>query len=71
MRCRGCQCTNCTEIKADTKDIMEMLEKLSTTKYHKVSTDTTPKAVNLCAQDLPEEMELSINYTYRKTVNDS
>ena len=43
-----------------------MLEKLSTTKVHEVSTqDTTVKTVNLCGQDIAEEMELSINYTYK------
>ena len=42
-----------------------MLEKLSTTKVHEVSTDTTLKAVNLCGQELPEKMELSINYAYK------
>ena len=43
-----------------------MLEKLSSTKFHEVSTqDTTIKTVNLCGKDLPEEMELSINYTYK------
>ena len=49
----------------DTKDIKKMLEKLSSTKVHEVSTDTAPKTVNLCGQDLPEEMELSINYAYK------
>ena len=43
-----------------------MLEKLSTTKVHKVSTqDTSVKSVNLCCQDIAEEMELNINYTYK------
>ena len=65
MCCRGCRCTNSTQIKANTKSIKKMLEKLSTTKVHEVLTDTTLKAVNLCGQDLPEEMELSINYTYK------
>jgi len=63
MRCKGCRRTNCIQIKADTKDIKKMLEKLSTTKIHEVSTDTTLKELNLCGQDLPEEIELSINYT--------
>ena len=43
-----------------------MLENLSTTKIHEVSTqDTTVKSVNLCSQDIAEEMELNINYTYK------
>ena len=43
-----------------------MLEKLSSTKVHEVSTqDTALKTVNLCGQDLPEEMEISINYAYK------
>ena len=43
-----------------------MLEKLSSTKIHEVSTqDTAVKSVNLCGQDIAEEMELSINYTYK------
>ena len=65
MHCRGCRCTNCTQIKAETKDIKKMLEKLSTTKVHEVSTNTALIAVNLCGQALPEVTELSINYTYK------
>ena len=42
-----------------------MLEKLSTAKVHEVSTDAAVKTVNLCGQDLLEEMELSINYAYK------
>ena len=42
-----------------------MLVKLSSTKFHEVSTDTALKTVNLCGQDLPEEMELSINHAYK------
>ena len=43
-----------------------MLEKLSLTKIHEVSTqDIAVKSVNLCGQDITEEMELSINYTYK------
>ena len=42
------------------------LEKLSTTKVHEVSTqETSVKSVNLCGQDIAEEMELNINYTYK------
>ena len=63
--CRGCRLTNCTQIKVETKDIKKMLEKLSSTKVNEVSTDTTLKTVNLYGQDLPEEMELSINYAYK------
>ena len=58
-RCVGCRCTNCVQIKADTKSVKEdvkevkkMLEKLSSTKIHEVSTDTTLKTENLCGQDL-------------------
>ena len=71
-RCVVCRCTNCIQIKADTKSVKEditvvkkMLEKLSSTKISEVSTDTTLKTVNLCGQDLPEELELSINYAYK------
>ena len=43
-----------------------MLEKLSSTKVHEVSTqDTNVKSINLCGQDIAEEMELSINYAYK------
>ena len=42
-----------------------MLEKLSSTKVHEVSTETALKTVNLCGQDLPEEMDLSISYAYK------
>ena len=65
-RCRGCRCTICIQIKTDTKVNKKMLEKLSSTKVHEVSTGTVLKIVNLCGQDLPEEMELS-----RKAINDS
>ena len=41
-----------------------MSEKLSSAKVHEVSTDTTLKTVNLCGKDLPEEVELSINYAF-------
>ena len=42
-----------------------MLEKLSTTKLHEVSTqETSVKSVNLCGQDNTVEMELTINYTF-------
>ena len=36
------------------------------TKVHEVSTqDTSVKTVNFCNQDIAEEMELNINYTYK------
>ena len=41
-----------------------MLERLNSTKIH-VSMDAALKTINLCGQDLPEEMELSINYAYK------
>ena len=65
LQCRGCSCPKCKQLTVDTRDIKMMLEKLSTTKVHEVSTDTAVKTVNLCGQDLPEEMELSINYAYK------
>ena len=43
-----------------------MLEKLSTKKGNEVSTqETSVKSVNLCGQDIAEEIELTINYTYK------
>ena len=65
IRCVGCRCTNCIQVKADCRDIKKMLEKLSSTKVHEVSTQDTVKAVNLCGQDVAEELELSINYAYK------
>ena len=66
-RCVGCRCSNCVQIKTDTKSVKEdvkevkkMLEKMSSTKIHEVSTDTTLKTVNLCGQDLPEKMLIRI-----------
>ena len=45
-----------------------MLEMLSTKKVHEVSTqETSVKSVNLCGQDIAEEMELTINYTYKES----
>ena len=39
---------------------------MNTKKVHKVSThETSVKSVNLCGQDIPEEMDLSIKYTYK------
>ena len=46
----------------DTKDIKLSLEKLSSAKVHEVKTEAALKSVNLCGQDLPEALELSINY---------
>ena len=65
LRCRGCTCPKCKQLTVDTRDIKMMLEKLSIAKVHEVSTDRAVKTVNLCRQDLPEEMELSINYAYK------
>ena len=56
---------HCRRLTVDTKDIKLMLEKLSSTKVHEVSTETALKTVNLCGQDLPEALELSINYAYK------
>ena len=52
-------------MREDVEEVKKMLERLSSTKIHEVSTDTTLKTVNLCGQDLPEELELSINYAYK------
>ena len=65
MRFRGCRCTKCTQSTVDTKDIKLMLEKLNSTKVHEVKTEAAFKTVNLFGQDLPEAMELSINYAYK------
>ena len=41
-----------------------MLEKLDTKRIHEVSTqESSVKSVNLCGQDIVEEMEMTINYT--------
>ena len=43
-----------------------MLEKLDTKSIHKVSTqESSAASVNLCSQDVVEEMEMTINYTYK------
>ena len=43
-----------------------MLEKLNTKRIHKVSTqESSAASVNLCSQDIVEEMEMIINYTYK------
>ena len=48
-------------------EILEkMLEKLSTTKVHEVSTqESSVKSINHCGPDIAEEMDLTINYTYK------
>ena len=39
---------------------------MHTKKVHEVSmNETSTKSVNLCSQELPEEVEMSINYTYK------
>ena len=53
-------------MKSDCREINKMLEKLSTTKVHEVSTqETSVKLVNLCGQDIAEEMELTMTYIYK------
>ena len=45
-----------------------MLEKLDTKRIHKVSTqESSATSVNLCSQDVVEEMEMMINYTYTES----
>ena len=65
-RCVGCRCINCTQVKSDCQEIKKMLKEMYTKRVHEVSTnETTVKSVNLCNQELPEEVELNINYTYK------
>ena len=52
-------------MKEDLKEVKKMLERPNSSKIHEVSTFTTLKSVNLCGQDLPEEVELSMNYAYK------
>ena len=43
-----------------------MLEKLDTKRIHEVSNQKSSAAsVNFCSQDVIEEMEMTINYTYK------
>ena len=43
-----------------------MLKEMHTKKIHEVSmNEPSTKSVNLCSQELPEEAEMSINYTYK------
>ena len=42
-----------------------MLEKMETKKVHEVSADSSTTTINLCSQDVVEEMEMKINYTYK------
>ena len=43
-----------------------MLEKLDTKRIHKVSTqESSAASVNLCSQDVVEDREMTINYTYK------
>ena len=52
--------------KIDCQDIKKMLEKLDPKIIHEVSTqESSTKSVNLCGQDIVEEMEMTINYTYK------
>ena len=60
-----CHCGQCNQIKTDCQEIKKMLEELKTKRVHEVSGEST--AVNLCSQELEvaEEMEMTINYTYK------
>ena len=42
-----------------------MLEKMETKKFHEVSAESSTTAINLCSQEVVEEMEMTINYTYK------
>ena len=43
-----------------------MIEKLDKKRIHKVSTtEPSTASVNLCSQEVVEEMEMTINYTYK------
>ena len=42
-----------------------MLEKMETKKVHEVSADSSTTTINLCSQDVVEEMKMTINYTYK------
>ena len=43
-----------------------MLGKLDMKRIHEVSTqESSAKSVNLCDHDVVEEMEMTINYTYK------
>ena len=43
-----------------------MLKEMHTKKVHEVSmNETSAKSINLCNEELHEEMQLSINYTYK------
>ena len=44
-----------------------MLEKMETKKIHEVSTESSAMAINLCSQEVVEEMEIAINYTYKNS----
>ena len=46
--------------------INNMLEKLDTKRIHEASTqESSAASLNLCSQDFVEEMEMTINYTYK------
>ena len=65
-RCVGCRFTNWVKVKSDCQEIKKMLKEMHTKKVCEVSmNETSIKSVNLCSQELPEEVEMSINYTYK------
>ena len=65
-KCFGCRCVNCGQVKSDCQEIKKMLKEMNTKRVHEVSvTDTLAKSVNLCSQELLEEVELIMNYTYK------
>ena len=62
----GCRFTDSIQVKSDCQEIKKMLKEMNTKKVHEVSmNETSAKSINLCNQELPEEMEMSINYTYK------
>ena len=70
-KCVGCRCVNCVQVKSDCQEIKKMSKEMNTKRIHEVSvTDTSAKSVNLCSQELPEEVELS-KITHTKTLVDN
>ena len=61
----GCHCGTCNQVRSDYQEIKKILEKMDTKKFHEISAESSTRAIDLCSQEVVEEMEMTINYTYK------
>lgn len=66
LRCIGCRCRDCNQIKKDCEEIKGLItKKADVNRVNEVTKEITPAtAINLCNQDVVMGEEKKINYTY-------